>query len=40
VTDGTGTGTTPASTAGIFGTEGEASRSAEGSPSPMDDETA
>jgi hypothetical protein len=31
---------TPGSTGGIFGTEGEASRSAEGSPSPMDDDTA
>jgi hypothetical protein len=33
-------GTTPAPAAGIFGTEGEVSRSAEGSPSPMDDDTA
>jgi hypothetical protein len=37
MTDGMGTGATPGSTGGIFGTE-QQSRSSEGSPSPMDDE--
>jgi hypothetical protein len=39
VTDGTGTGATPGTTGGLFGTEEQVSRSSEDSPSPMDDDS-